>query len=155
MELAFDLEKYLRIQREEINKRIEKFGDKLYMEFGGKLFDDYHAERVIPGFAHDTKLKMLLGLKDKIEIVIAVNSNDVQNNKIREDLGISYEDEVVRLIEAFQSVDLYVSSVVLSKFQDQPLTNIFRKSLENRGIKTYLHYPIQGYAQNVEVVLSD
>lgn len=155
MELAFDLEKYLRIQREEINKRIEKFGDKLYMEFGGKLFDDYHAERVIPGFAHDTKLKMLLGLKDKIEIVIAVNSNDVQNNKIREDLGISYEDEVVRLIEAFQSVDLYVSSVVLSKFQDQPLTNIFRKSLENRGIKTYLHYPIQGYPQNVELVLSD
>lgn len=155
MALAFDKERYFRIQREAIMKRIQKFGDKLYMEFGGKLFDDYHAERVLPGFDHDTKLKMLLGLKDMTEIIIAVNSNDIQNNKIREDLGISYEDEVIRLIDAFQSVGLFVSSVVLSKYADQPLTKIFRKMLDNRGIKTYLHYPIQGYPQNFSLVLSE
>ena len=153
--LAFDMNKYLQIQREEIKKRIDKFGDKLYLEFGGKLFDDYHAERVLPGFNHDTKLQMLLGLKDKTEIVIVVNSNDIQNNKIREDLGLSYEDEVIRLIEAFNSVDLYVGSVVLSKYQDQPLTKIFKNKLEIRGIKTYTHYTIQGYPQNVSLVLSD
>ena len=153
--IAFDNEKYLKIQREEIMKRISQFDDKLYLEFGGKLFDDFHAERVLPGFKHDTKLKMLLGLKDKAEIVIVVNSNDIQNNKMREDLGLTYEAEVLRLIDSFRSVDLLVSSVVLSKYQEQPLTLIFKKKLENLGIKTYLHYPINGYPQNIPLVVSE
>ena len=127
MNKAFDIDLYLKIQREEIMKRIDKFGDKLYLEFGGKLFDDFHASRVLPGFNPDTKLKMLLGLKDKVEIVIVVNSADIQNNKIREDLGITYEAEVLRLIDAFNETDLYVSSVILGQYQDQPLTNIFNK----------------------------
>ena len=129
MNKAFDIDLYLKIQREEIMKRIDKFGDKLYLEFGGKLFDDYHASRVLPGFNPDTKLKMLLGLKDKVEIVIVVNSADIQNNKIREDLGITYEAEVLRLIDAFNETDLYVGSVVLGQYQDQPLTNIFKNKL--------------------------
>lgn len=153
--IAFDCEKYLNIQREEIMKRISKFGDKLYLEFGGKLFDDFHAERVLPGFNHDTKLKMLLGLKDQAEVVIVVNSSDIENNKIREDLGLTYEAEVSRLIESFREVGLPVSSVVLSKFQDQPLTQIFKNKLENQGIKTYLHYPISGYPHNIPLTVSE
>ena len=109
MNKAFDIDLYLKIQREEIMKRIDKFGDKLYLEFGGKLFDDFHASRVLPGFNPDTKLKMLLGLKDKVEIVIVVNSADIQNNKIREDLGITYEAEVLRLIEAYQEANIFVA----------------------------------------------
>ena len=153
--IAFDCEKYLDIQREEIMKRISKFGDKLYLEFGGKLFDDFHAERVLPGFNHDTKLKMLLGLKEQAEVVIVVNSSDIQNNKIREDLGLTYEAEVSRLIESFREVGLTVTSVVLSKYQDQPLTQIFKNKLENQGIKTYLHYPISGYPQNIPLTVSE
>ena len=114
--IAFDNEKYLKIQRNEINKRISFFGDKLYLEFGGKLFDDYHASRVLPGFQPDSKLKMLLGLKDKTEIVIVVNSEDITSNKVRNDIGITYEAEVERLIDAFHEVDLYVSSVVFYFF---------------------------------------
>ena len=155
MNKAFDIDKYLRIQREAIMQRIEKFGDKLYLEFGGKLFDDYHASRVLPGFNPDTKLKMLLGLKDQAEIVIVVNSADIQNNKIREDLGITYEAEVLRLIDAFNEADLYVGSVVLGQYQDQPLTNIFRKKLNKLGIKTYLHYSIPGYPHNIPLVVSE
>lgn len=155
MKLAFDNEKYLKIQREEIMKRIDKFGDKLYLEFGGKLFDDFHAERVLPGFYHDTKLKMLLGLKDKAEIVIVVNSSDIQNNKIREDLGLTYEAEVIRLISAFKSVDLFVGSVVLAQYQEQPLTLAFKNKLENQGIKTYLHYQIEGYPYNLPLIVSE
>ena len=153
--LAFNNEKYLLIQREEILKRISSFGNKLYLEFGGKLFDDFHAERVLPGFEHDSKLKMLLGLKDKAEIVIAVNSADIQNNKIREDLGLTYEAEVIRLIEAFNQVGLFVSSVVFTKFHDEPLTVIFKQKLENLGIKTYIHYTIQGYPHNIPLVVSE
>lgn len=155
MKLAFDNEKYLKIQREEIMKRIDKFGDKLYLEFGGKLFDDFHAERVLPGFYHDTKLKMLSGLKEKAEIVIVVNSSDIQNNKIREDLGLTYEAEVIRLISAFKSVDLYVGSVVLAQYQEQPLTLAFKNKLENQGIKTYLHYQIEGYPYNLPLIVSE
>ena len=109
---AFDNDHYLKIQREEINKRIKTFGDKLYLEFGGKLFDDYHASRVLPGFKPDSKLKMLLGLKDKVEIVIVVNSADINSNKLRNDMGITYQSEVERLIDAYNEVGLYVSSVV-------------------------------------------
>ena len=155
MKLAFDKEKYLKIQREEIMKRIEKFDDKLYLEFGGKLFDDFHAERVLPGFDHDTKLKMLLGLKEQAEIVIVVNSSDIQNNKVREDLGLTYEAEVLRLIAAFRTVDLYVGSVVLAQYQEQPLTVAFKNKLENQGIKTYLHYQISGYPYNLPLIVSE
>lgn len=155
MKLAFDKEKYLKIQREEIMKRIEKFDDKLYLEFGGKLFDDFHAERVLPGFDHDTKLKMLLGLKEQAEIVIVVNSSDIQNNKVREDLGLTYEAEVLRLIAAFRTVDLYVGSVVLAQYQEQPLTVEFKNKLENQGIKTYLHYQISGYPYNLPLIVSE
>ena len=114
--IAFDNDYYLKIQRNEINKRISKFGDKLYLEFGGKLFDDYHASRVLPGFKPDSKLKMLLGLKDKAEIVIVVNAEDINANKVRNDIGITYRAEVERFIDAFLEVDFYVSSVVLSFF---------------------------------------
>ena len=115
--LAFDNDYYLKIQRNEINKRINSFGDKLYLEFGGKLFDDYHASRVLPGFKPDSKLRMLLGLKDKAEIVIVVNSNDINANKVRDDIGITYQAEVERLIDAYNEVDFLVSSVVLSFYQ--------------------------------------
>ena len=119
--MAFDNDYYLKIQRNEINKRINQFGDKLYLEFGGKLFDDFHASRVLPGFKPDSKLKMLLGIKDKVEIVIVVNSEDISANKVRNDIGITYQAEVERLIDAYNEVDLYVSSVVLSFYKDTPL----------------------------------
>jgi uncharacterized protein (UPF0371 family) len=155
MSCAFDSEKYFEVQCNEINKRINKFGDKLYLEFGGKLFDDFHASRVLPGFEPDSKLKVLLGLKDKAEIVIVVNSNDIQDNKIRGDSGITYEDEVIRLIESFNQVGLYVGSVVLSRYQNQSLTNIFKNKLEKRGVKTYLHYSIAGYPSDISNVVSE
>ena len=116
MKKAFDNKKYLKIQSDKIKERIEMFGDKLYLEFGGKLFDDYHASRVLPGFEPDSKLKVLLKLKDKAEIIIAVNSQDINSLKVRNDIGITYQDEVERLIDAFKEVGLYVSSVVLSFF---------------------------------------
>ncbi|MCI5745301.1 MAG: DUF1846 domain-containing protein [Erysipelotrichaceae bacterium] len=153
--LAFDNEYYLKIQREEINKRIALFGDKLYLEFGGKLFDDYHASRVLPGFKPDSKLKMLLGLKDKSEIVIVVNSNDINANKVRNDIGITYQAEVERLIDAFKEVGLYVSSVVLSFYQDSPLIDAFIHKLNNNNINTYKHYKINGYPQNIPLIVSE
>ena len=155
MKKAFNNDKYLKMQREEINKRIEQFDNKLYLEFGGKLFDDYHASRVLPGFLPDSKLKMLLGLKDKIEVIIVINSADIQKNKIRSDLGISYESEVLRLIDAFREAELYVGSVVLAQYNDQSLANAFKQKLEKLGIKTYLHYPINGYPQNIPLIVSE
>ena len=119
----FDKDKYLSIQRKNILDRISKFGDKLYLEFGGKLFDDYHASRVLPGFEPDSKLQMLLGIKDKAEIVIVVNANDINSNKVRGDIGITYQEEVARLIDAYNNVGLYVSSVVISFYQES--SNIF------------------------------
>ena len=153
--IAFDNEHYLKIQRNEINKRISLFGDKLYLEFGGKLFDDFHASRVLPGFKPDSKLKMLLGLKDKAEIVIVVNSDDINANKVRNDIGITYQAEVERLIDAFNEVELYVSSVVLSFYQDTPLIDAFIKKLEKNNIKTYKHYKINGYPQNIPLIVSE
>ena len=140
--LAFDNDYYLKIQRNEINARINSFGDKLYLEFGGKLFDDYHASRVLPGFKPDSKLKMLLGLKDKAEIVIVVNSEDINANKVRNDIGITYQAEVERLIDAFNEVEIYVSSVVLSFYRETPLIDAFKTKLEKNGIKVYKHYKI-------------
>lgn len=153
--LAFDNEYYLKIQRNEINKRINSFGDKLYLEFGGKLFDDYHASRVLPGFKPDSKLKMLLGLKNKAEIVIVVNSNDINANKVRDDIGITYQAEVERLIDAYHEVDFLVSSVVLSFYQKTPLVDAFSAKLEKNGIKVYKHYKINGYPQNIPLIVSE
>ena len=147
--LAFDNKKYLTVQRQEILKRIKSFGGKLYLEFGGKLFDDFHASRVLPGFQPDSKLQMLLTLKDDAEIVMAVNADDIKFNKVRNDLGITYESEVERLIDAYQAAGLYVSSVVLCFYEDHPIVKQFAAKLKKNGIKVYKHYRIAGYPQNI------
>ena len=147
--LAFDNNKYLKVQRQEILKRIKSFGGKLYLEFGGKLFDDFHASRVLPGFEPDSKLQMLLTLKDDAEIVMAVNADDIRYNKVRNDLGITYESEVERLIDAYQAAGLYVSSVVLCFYEDNPTVKQFAQKLRKNGIKVYKHYRIFGYPQNL------
>ncbi len=151
----FDKKKYLSIQRENILKRIEKFGDKLYLEFGGKLFDDYHASRVLPGFAPDTKLEMLLGLKSKAEVIIVVNAHDINSNKMRGDIGITYQEETLRLIDAFKEVGLYVSSVVISFYEKLPNIVEFEQKLKNNNIATYKSYEINGYPQNIPLIVSD
>ena len=151
---AFDNNKYLKIQRENILKRISKFGDKLYLEFGGKLFDDYHASRVLPGFKSDSKLQMLLGIKDKVEMVVVVNANDIISNKVRNDTLITYQEEVERLIDTYKEVGLYVSSVVISFYEDNTSVNSFINKLENYGINVYKHYKIQGYPHNIPLIVS-
>ena len=153
--LGFDNKKYLAMQSAEILKRIEKFGDKLYLEFGGKLFDDYHASRVLPGFEPDSKIKMLSQLKDKAEILIVINACDIEKNKYRGDLGITYDLDVLRLIDIFLSKGFYVGSVVLTRFAEQPSAISFQKRLEARGIKVYKHYPIDGYPSEVEKIVSE
>ncbi len=155
MRIAFDNQKYLKLQSENILKRVSKFGDKLYLEFGGKLFDDYHASRVLPGFEPDTKLKMLLTLKDKVEVVIAINAHDIQKNKIRSDLGINYQSEVLRLIDAFRESGLFVGSVCITQYQKVPQVETFKDRLNNLGIKTYLHYEIAGYPHDVANIISE
>lgn len=155
MKLAFDNDKYLKLQSENILNRVKQFGEKLYLEFGGKLFDDYHASRVLPGFLPDSKLKMLLTVKDKVEVIIVINSQDIQKNKIRSDLGINYESEVLRLIDAFRVSGLYVGSVCISQYQSLPQVNNFITKLNNLGIKTYIHYSIEGYPHNVDNIISD
>ena len=147
--LAFDNKKYLKVQRQEILKRIKSFGGKLYLEFGGKLFDDFHASRVLPGFEPDSKLQMLLTLKDDAEIVMAVNADDIKFNKVRNDLGITYESEVERLIDAYQAAGLFVSSVVMCFYEDHPTVRQFASKLRKNGIKVYKHYRIVGYPQNL------
>ncbi len=153
--VAFDNKKYLQIQRQAIEKRIASFGNKLYLEFGGKLFDDYHASRVLPGFEPDAKLKMLLGLKDKVEIIIVVNSDDIISNKARNDSGISYQDETKRLIDAFRDIKLYVSSVVFSFYKENYQLNNFIHFLTTKKINVYKHYEINGYPNNVELITSE
>ena len=153
--LAFDNEKYLKIQREAIRKRIALFGDKLYLEFGGKLFDDLHASRVLPGFESQAKLKMLLGIKEKVEIVLVVNSDDINSNKVRTDIGITYQAETERLIDAFNEIGLYVSSVVLSFYRPSPLIDCFKSKLEHNNIKVYKHYKINGYPNNIPLIVSE
>ena len=155
MELGFDNEKYLRTQSERILERIAQFGGKLYLEFGGKLFDDYHASRVLPGFRPDSKVKMLLELKDEVEIVIVINASDIEKNKLRGDLGITYDLDVLRLIDAFRSIGLYVGSVVISQYSAQPAADAFQKRMESLGVKVYRHYPIAGYPSNVPLIVSD
>lgn len=152
---GFDNEKYLRLQSQHIKERINQFGGKLYLEFGGKLFDDFHASRVLPGFAPDSKIKMLEQLKDQAEVVIVINAADIEKNKIRGDLGITYDLDVLRLIDAFRNIDLYVGSVVMTRYQGQPAADAFCKRLDSLGIKVYRHYPIEGYPSDVEKIVSD
>jgi len=155
MKIGFDNEKYLKMQSEHIMERIKKFDNKLYLEFGGKLFDDYHAARVLPGFAADSKLQMLMQLADQAEIVMVVSADDIERNKIRADLGITYDKDVIRLIDEFRSRNLYVGSVVLSMYANQHSAKIFQKRLENMGIKVYHHYMIPGYPTNVPYIVSE
>ena len=156
MNISFDNQKYIELQSKHINDRIEQFGGKLYLEFGGKLFDDYHASRVLPGFKPDSKLQMLLALKDKAEIVLVVNTDDIEKNKIRGDLGITYDLDVLRLIDAFRNVGLFVGSVVLTRFESaHPAVAKFERKLKEQGLKIYHHYTIVGYPSNVEKIVSD
>ena len=153
--IGFDNAKYLEMQSERIKERIATFGDKLYLEFGGKLFDDYHAARVLPGFEPDSKIKMLSQLKDQAEIVIVINANDIEKNKYRRDLGITYDVDVLRLIDVFENNNFYVGSVVLTRFAEQPTAVAFSKRLEMRGVKVYKHYAIDGYPSEVEKIVSE
>ncbi|MBR6984687.1 MAG: DUF1846 domain-containing protein [Ruminococcus sp.] len=153
--IGFDNEKYLKTQSEHIRQRIAQFGDKLYLEFGGKLFDDFHASRVLPGFKPDSKLQMLLQLKDEAEIVIVINSADIEKNKVRGDLGITYDVDVIRLFNVFTKIGLYVSSVVLTRYENQPTADAFQSRLEALGVKVYHHYNIKGYPSNLEYIISD
>ncbi len=153
--LGFDNKKYLEMQSAKILERVAAFGDKLYLEFGGKLFDDYHASRVLPGFEPDSKIKMLSQLKDQAEILIVINANDIEKNKQRSDLGITYDLDVLRLIDIFLNKGFYVGSVVLTRFTYQPSAIAFQKRLEMRGIKVYRHYPIEGYPSEVEKIVSE
>ena len=155
MKIAFDNNKYLQLQSKNILDRVAQFGNKLYIEFGGKLFDDYHASRVLPGFLPDAKLRMLLTIKEKVEVVIAINSKDIQKNKIRGDLNINYESEVLRLIDAFRESGLYVGSVCITQYQAVDQVVAFKNKLNNLGIKTYLHYEIQGYPHDINKIISD
>jgi uncharacterized protein (UPF0371 family) len=155
MKHGFDNEKYLKIQSEHIKERISKFGNKLYLEFGGKLFDDYHASRVLPGFEPDSKLKMLMQLRDDAEIVIAISAKDIEKNKVRGDLGITYDVDVLRLRDEFMSRQFMVGSVVITHYNGQHAADQFRHRLEREGIKSYIHYPIDGYPHNVELIASD
>ena len=155
MKVGFDNEKYLKMQSAHIEERINKFGDKLYLEFGGKLFDDYHASRVLPGFEPDSKLRMLMKLSDRAEIVIVINSADIEKNKVRGDLGITYDEDVRRLMNEFESRGLYVGSVVLTHYAGQAGAVSFKEKLEKKHVKVYLHYTIEGYPSNIPLIVSD
>ena len=155
MKQGFDNDKYIKLQSQNIRDRIAKFGGKLYMEFGGKLFDDYHAARVLPGFKPDAKVKMLLELKDDAEIVIVINADAIEKNKRRGDLGITYDLDTLRLIDAFREIGLYVGSVVITCYTGQPLAEAFEKRLTSLGIKTYRHYPIKDYPSNIPYIISE
>ena len=153
--IGFDNDLYLHSQSARIRERIDQFGGKLYLEFGGKLYDDYHASRVLPGFQPDSKLRMLLQMKEQVEMVIAINAADIEKNKVRGDLGITYDRDVIRLIDIFRELGLYVSSVVLTRFNDQPGAKAFQSRLEGLGIKVYHHYAIAGYPSDTAHIVSD
>ena len=152
---AFDNQRYVETQSARIRARIAQFGGKLYLEFGGKLFDDYHAARVLPGFAPDSKIRMLLELRSSVEIVVAINAADIQQNKVRGDLGITYDEDVLRLIDTFRGEGLYVGSVTITRYAAQPAADAFKRRLEDLGVKVYLHYPIPGYPHDVGRIVSD
>ena len=156
MKIGFDSQKYLSVQTEKILERIDEFGGKLYLEFGGKLFDDFHASRVLPGFKPDSKIQMLCHLKDRAEIVIVISAGDILKNKVRADLGITYDVDVIRLIDIFKGYGLYVGSVVITQFEESNESAIkFKKRLEKLGLKVYVHYHIKGYPTNIPLILSD
>ena len=155
MKIGFDNEKYISLQSQKIRDRIEQFGGKLYMEFGGKLFDDFHASRVLPGFEPDSKVKMLLQLKDQAEIVIVISADAIEKNKRRGDLGITYDLDTLRLIDAFRGIGLFVGSVVITCYNGQHAADMFEKRLVALGIKVYKHYPIADYPSNIPLIVSD
>lgn len=152
---GFDNDKYLAMQSAHIKERIAKFGGKLYLEFGGKLFDDFHASRVLPGFAPDSKVRMLTQLKDDAEIVIVISAGDIEKNKVRADIGITYDMDVLRLIDAFRGIGLYVGSVAITQYAGQTAADAFKKRLTALGVRVYTHYPIAGYPSNVPLIVSD
>ncbi|MCL2774643.1 MAG: DUF1846 domain-containing protein [Oscillospiraceae bacterium] len=153
--IGFDNEKYLKMQSERINERINQFGNKLYLEFGGKLFDDFHASRVLPGFAPDSKILMLKQLADKAEIVLVINATDIEKNRIRGDNGITYDEDILRLIDEFRNEGLYVGSVVITQFSGQEAASRFKRRLEQLEMTVYLHYPIADYPTNIPLIVSD
>ena len=153
--IGFDNDKYIRLQSEKIQERISSFGGKLYLEFGGKLFDDYHASRVLPGFQPDSKIRMLLSMKEDAEVIIVVSATSIEQNKIRGDLGITYDLDTLRLIDTFADIGILVGSVVITHYAQQPSVDTFIKRLENLGVKVYRHYPIDGYPNNVRKIVSD
>lgn len=153
--IGFDNKKYLEMQSKNIKERIQLFGDKLYLEFGGKLFDDYHASRVLPGFSPDSKLQMLMQLKDDAEIIIVICANDIEQNKMRSDLHISYEEDVLRLINEFSQRGLYVGSVVVTQYNQQKAVNRFKARLKRRNINVYFHYYIEGYPTDTKKIISE
>ena len=153
--IGFDNDKYLTMQSEQIRRRIAQFGGKLYLEFGGKLFDDFHASRVLPGFEPDSKIRMLQQLKEDVEIVITINANDIESSKVRGDLGITYDEDVLRLIDTFREMGLYVGSVVLTQFTGQKAAQAFLQRLESLGVPHYRHYPIPGYPSDVDFIVSE
>ena len=153
--IGFDNQKYLETQSARIRERIAQFGGKLYLEFGGKLFDDHHAARVLPGFAPDSKIRMLLELRDSVEMVIAINAAAIEQNKVRGDLGITYDEDVLRLIDTFREKGLYVGSVTITQYAGQPAADLFKRRLEDLGVRVYLHYPIPGYPHDVARIVSE
>ena len=155
MRTGFDSQKYIQLQSERIRERIAQFGGKLYLEFGGKLFDDYHASRVLPGFAPDNKIRMLLELKDQAEIVIAINANDIEKNKKRGDLGITYDSDVMRLVDVFRDFGLYVGSICLTQYTGQPSAEIFEAKMKKLGLSVYRQYYIKDYPANIPLIVSD
>lgn len=155
MKIGFDNDAYLKMQSQHIRERINQFDNKLYLEFGGKLFDDYHASRVLPGFEPDSKLRMLLELKNQAEIVIVISAADIEKNKVRGDLGIRYDEDVLRLMDAFRAKKLYVGSVVVTQYSGQYSADIFKEKLRKFGISVYTHYVIEGYPSNIPLILSE
>ena len=153
--IGFDNDKYVRMQSEKIRERIALFGGKLYLEFGGKLFDDYHASRVLPGFRPDSKVRMLMEMRDDAEIIIVISANDIERNKRRGDLGITYDEDTLRLIDAFRGCGLYVGSVVLTHFSGQSAAEKFQRRLEQLGIRVYRHYIIPDYPEDIQLIVSD
>ena len=152
---GFDNEQYRKLQSSKIKERISLFGERLYLEFGGKIFDDFHASRVLPGFEPDSKIKMLVELKDEAEIIVSINAEDIEKNKVRGDLGITYDHDVLRHIDAFRGHGLYVSAVVMTRYTASPAAEAFKNKLENLGLRVYKHYAIAGYPHNVPLILSE
>ena len=155
MKKGFDNELYVKLQSEKILERIQKFGGKLYLEFGGKLFDDLHAYRVMPGFEMDAKCKILLQLKDQSEIIFVISAADIERNKIRADFGIPYGADVLRLVDKIRALGLLINSIVVTQYTNQPAADNFINKLHRHGIKTYIQHKPKGYPTQVDVIVSD